>query len=178
MIDYIKGDLFQHLENKQFPILIPHCCNDSGFWAAGFVKAISKFSCIPENEYYRWHENGQITRFNKVRQFCLGQVDYVQVQKSPFIFVANMIGQQGTVSNNNHKPIKYLSLAQCMDDVAHTIKGLNNYFRNKYPDNFSPIQIFSPKFGSGLAQGKWEVIEELINEIWIDRGIPVRVFVI
>lgn len=177
-IEYIKGDLFDNLEDINYPVVIPHCCNDVGGWGAGFVTAISNKWVEPEIEYKKWHYSKTVTRFNKDRPFCLGEVDYVQVRKSPFIFVANMIGQRGVVGSNNHKPIRYLSLANCMNDVAHTVNGLNNYFRNKYPDNHKAIQIYAPKFGAGLAQGNWSFIEELITEIWVDRGIQVKVFVI
>lgn len=176
-LEYIQGDIFQHLETD-FPIMMSHCCNDIGAFGAGFVTALSNKWAEPEIEYKKWKYSGKVERFNKVRPFCLGEVDYVNVSKSPIIFVANMIGQRGVVSSNNHKPIRYLSLANCMDDVAHTINGMNNYMRKKNPDKFKPMQIFCPKFGAGLAQGNWNVIEELINEIWVDRGIQVTVFVI
>jgi hypothetical protein len=30
------------------------------------------------------------------------------------------------------------------------------------------VEIHSPKFGSGLAGGNWNFIEELIKDIWYD----------
>jgi hypothetical protein len=37
-------------------------------------------------------------------------------------------------------------------------------------------EIHAPKFGAGLACGNWDFIEELINECWIGRGIPVTIY--
>jgi hypothetical protein len=33
---------------------------------------------------------------------------------------------------------------------------------------FKDSDIYAPKFGSGLAGGNWEFIEELIDEILVD----------
>jgi hypothetical protein len=35
--------------------------------------------------------------------------------------------------------------------------------------------IFCPRFGSDLAVGNWDVIKEMILEIWCDAGIDVTV---
>ena len=42
-------------------------------------------------------------------------------------------------------------------------------------DNMVPV-FHCCKFGSDLAGGKWELIEELIKETWVDRGFDVVVY--
>jgi hypothetical protein len=75
-----------------------------------------------------------------------------------------MIGQDGIVSHNNPIPIKYWALDIAMGSIR---------------DQWSTLQldeIMCPFFGTGLARGNKEVIQSLINKIWIDAGIPVTIF--
>jgi hypothetical protein len=37
-------------------------------------------------------------------------------------------------------------------------------------------EIRAPKFGAGLGGGNWVFIEELMNDIWIKRDIPVYIY--
>jgi hypothetical protein len=57
-----------------------------------------------------------------------------------------------------------------MNDIRNKILSLskNNIEDIKY-------EIHAPKFGSGLAGGNWNFIENLIEDIWID--IPVYIYV-
>ena len=80
--------------------------------------------------------------------YIMGAVQFVKINDN--LQFANMVGQMGTIGPKNPKPIKYLAL--------------------RYEE------IVCPKFGSGLANGNWEFIEELIEEIWIERNIIVTVY--
>ena len=162
MIKYVKGDLFEHIDQD---CVIAHCCNDVGAWGAGFVLAINKnLGMEPRNSFINASQN---------LLYDLGNVDYCRVVKhetratvggpvkvpgSIAITVANMCGQHGVTGASTGdlrvaKPIRYAALVHCMEDVR------------SYVDQF-PQPILCPKFGSGLAGGNWELIRELIDEIW------------
>jgi len=165
MIKYVTGNLFE-LIKPETSIVIPHICNDSGGWGAGFVMALSKqwpptmLKDSPEWKYRQWFDSrdSHFTKYDN--PFSLDSVQ--DVTPTDYIVVANMIAQHGTRSAENPKPIKYAALVQCMIKVADMCRDYR--------------EIHAPKFGSGLAGGNWAFIEELIEELWCSRGIPVTIY--
>lgn len=169
MIKHVKGDLFKHIEQD---CVIGHCCNDSGAWGAGFVLAINKnLGMEPRNSF---------TNASKNLLYDLGDVDYCRVVKNKYrptvggpthtgvstaITVANMCGQHGVGPGSTGdlrvtKPIRYAALVHAMEDVARYV--------NEYPQ-----PILAPKFGSALAGGNWDFINELIHEIWGNLDVTI-----
>jgi O-acetyl-ADP-ribose deacetylase (regulator of RNase III) len=91
----------------------------------------------------------------------LGHVQMVRV--SPDIEVANMIGQHGMVSPINPHPISYAALNHCLEKVAK-VAGYND------------ATVHMPRIGTGLAQGKWDVIESIIDRVLTLRDVDVTVY--
>jgi hypothetical protein len=146
MITYIVGDA-TNPQGKGNKILC-HICNDLGFWARGFVVALSKKWKMPEVAY----------RLKK--KYILGFVDFVRVEND--IVVANMIAQHGIRSAENDTPINYNAVRTCLNivnDMAYR----------------TGATIHMPKIGSGLGGGDWNVIEKIIEEI---VTVPVTVYVL
>jgi hypothetical protein len=140
-------------------VVVPHVCNNVNVFGGGFTAGISKHHPIVKENY---HLLG-----NKAR---MGYVQYVEVMKDSTynhkLIFANMIAQNGTISKNNYRPLNYGALVVCMMSV---LSYINNNF-----DKDQKIQIHAPKFGSGLAGGNWNFIEELINDTW--NNIPVFIY--
>jgi hypothetical protein len=156
---YVVGNLFELIPNhgpetQTPPVVIPHICNDLGGWGSGFVVPLGKLYPEAEAAYRRWHSH----RFDSSAGPWSNSI------------VANMIAQHGTVTrpmddDPNRPPVRYTALAACMSKVANYIAHL--------PQGTA---IHAPKFGAGLAGGNWDLIEELIREEWLDRGIPVTIY--
>ncbi len=141
--------------------IIPHCCNNENKWGAGVVLAISRRWKEPEQVYRRFCMNN--------KEFpILGKVCYAKIDDD--LIIANMIGQDGTVSESNPIPIKYRALANAMAEVVDYIEMIKSKIDKR------PVVIHCPKFGSALAKGNWNFILELIREIWLERGIDVVVY--
>lgn len=157
MIKFMKGDLFKNLPTDK-KTLIPHVNNNLGKWGAGFVLGLSSYDKKPEIEYKNWHK----AIFLNNLPFKLGEVQIVKCNDN--VTVANMIGQDGIVSYNNSVPIKYWALDKAMCTIR---------------DQWITLQldeIRCPFFGTGLAKGNKDIIQSLINKIWIDASIPVTIF--
>jgi O-acetyl-ADP-ribose deacetylase (regulator of RNase III) len=107
-LQFIQGDATapQAKGNR----IIAHICNNLGGWGKGFVLAISARWPQPEEEYRRWH------RSRADNDFALGAVQFVQV--TPYIWVANMIAQQGMKTGSKGSPIRYEALELCLKQVA------------------------------------------------------------
>jgi len=153
-ITYIQGDAT--CPQTSGVKIIAHICNDLGGWGKGFVLAISKRWSEPEAEYRKWHRN------RAKNDFGLGALQIIQVEK--YIHIANMVGQHGMrTGGNGRPPIRYSAVEECLKKLGVQAKELY-------------ASIHMPRIGTGLAGGKWESIEPLIQEILCDEDIPVYVY--
>jgi len=142
MIKYIIGDATKPIgEGKK---IIAHICNDVNAFGAGFVVSLTKRWSAPKDAF---HES-------KGKLF-LGDVQFVNVEDD--IIVANMIAQEGIgnssidSSGNIIPPIRYGAVRVCLSRVNELAMEMG-------------ATIHAPRFGSGLAGGKWNEIEKIINE--------------
>lgn len=129
--------------------VIAHVCNNVRKWGAGFVLALSKKWDEPERDY------------RERNNLSLGNVSFVSVEND--ITVANMIAQEGVASNyfDLHKsPIRYDALIDCLIKV-------NDYCSQQ------DATLHLPRIGSGLAGGKWNIIETLIEDY---INVPICVY--
>lgn len=185
MITYLVGDATRPdpmSEQQGGPQLIVHICNNVGGWGRGFVMALSKRWPEPERAYRSWHKKGDngLGLDQELVRFELGQIQMVKVipridrpkdySKSEFappdVIVVNMIAQEGYGARNDqlHRsdeadgkpPIRYDALDACLAKVAEWVE--------------SPASIIGcgtvhmPRIGCGLAGGRWEEVEPLIQK--------------
>jgi O-acetyl-ADP-ribose deacetylase (regulator of RNase III) len=152
-IHYLRGDATspQAKGNK----IIAHVCNTVGGWGKGFVLAISRKWPEPERAYREWYHN------RASNDFGLGAVQFVQVEQS--IWVANMVGQKGVKAGSHGPPIRYDALEACLQTLGDMA----------YEKSAS---IHMPRIGCGLAGGKWEYVEPLIEKALSSRYLEVYVY--
>lgn len=135
--------------------IICHVCNDIGGWGKGFVVALSKKWREPEGAYREWHRN------RDHNDFSLGAVQLVQV--SDDLWVANMIGQHGLKKQASRPPIRYDAIEACLKKLAERATDIR-------------ASIHMPRIGCGLAGGRWEEIEPIIQRTLCAAGIEVFVY--
>lgn len=151
-IKYLKGDATnpQTEGNK----VITHICNDIGGWGKGFVLAISKRWKKPETEYRNWFQSGE--------NFKLGEIQFVEVKEA--LWICNMIGQHKTItSSKGIPPIRYEAVEKCLEKLSDEALKLN-------------ASIHMPRIGCGLADGKWEEIETIIERTLLKNHVEVYVY--
>ncbi|MFF3729297.1 macro domain-containing protein [Streptomyces sp. NPDC002476] len=152
-ITYIRGDATA--PQGSGVKLIAHVCNDLGGWGKGFVLAVSRRWPEPEAAYRRWH------RERAGNDFSLGAAQFVQV--SPYIWVANMVGQRGMRRGSKGVPVRYEAIDTALGAVADRAVALG-------------ASVHMPRIGCGLAGGTWSRIEPLLENRLLSRGIAVTVY--
>lgn len=152
-IRYIIGDALRPTGDGAKVIV--HVCNDLGVWGKGFVMAVSKRWKEPEAEYRRWHIAAAEPPFG------LGQVQFVKVEER--LWVANLIGQHGIRKAGGKPPIRYDAVEGGLRRVAEFAMREN-------------ASVHMPRIGCGLAGGRWEEIEPIIERTLLGAGIPVAVY--
>ena len=155
MINYVNGDATKPIGGG--PKFIIHCCNDLGLWGAGFVLAVSRRWPEPEEAYYSLGED-----------LPLGLAQIVSVEED--LWVVNMVGQHGVGNYGTEPPIRYDAIRRALVDVATACRD------TAYRDLYESVAVHAPRFGAGLAGGDWSIIERLINEELVTKGIEVTVY--
>lgn len=153
-INYLVGDATN--PKADGTKILVHICNDIGKWGKGFVLAISKRWSSPELVYKK--------AFTKASKPQLGEVQFIQVEND--IVVANIIGQAGIRSPKDTKstaPIRYPAVRQGLAIIAQYALQHN-------------ASVHMPRIGCGLAGGKWEEIEQVINDELIAKDIATTVY--
>jgi O-acetyl-ADP-ribose deacetylase (regulator of RNase III) len=140
--------------------IIAHICNDIGGWGRGFVLAISKRWPQPEAVYREWYRN------RDHNDFALGAVQFVQVEAD--IWVANMIGQheiarKSDIPSDGKPPIRYEAVETALAKVAVEAGRLK-------------AAVHMPRIGCGLAGGKWEEIEPIIQRTLCSKNVEAYVY--
>ena len=126
-----------------------------GGWGKGFVLAISKRWKEREKAYRLWH------RERSKNDFELGNIQLIQAEK--YIYIANMIAQQGMKTGSKGVPIRYPAVEMCLEKLQLAAEELG-------------ASVHMPRIGCGLAGGKWEKIEPLIQKTLIEKGIQTTVY--
>ncbi|MEV5596486.1 macro domain-containing protein [Streptomyces sp. NPDC052496] len=152
-IAYVQGDATA--PRGKGPKVIAHVCNDLGGWGKGFVLALSRRWPEPERAYRRWH------RERAGNDFGLGAVQLVQVER--LAWVANMVGQHGMRTGSKGVPVRYEAIDAALEKVADQAIELG-------------ASVHMPRIGCGLAGGRWERVEPMVEARLADRGIPVTVY--
>jgi O-acetyl-ADP-ribose deacetylase (regulator of RNase III) len=144
--------------------IIAHVVNDSGKWGKGFVMALSKKWPETREAYLAWHKSKKL--------FELGQTAFQTINVAPVQYVvAHMIAQRGIQGRSNPVPLRYKHLRACLKHVAYRAQqwGPGTQW-------YQPVSVHMPKIGCGLAGGKWDKVEPIIQEELCDHGIAVVVY--
>ncbi|MFD4376292.1 macro domain-containing protein [Streptomyces sp. NPDC058486] len=153
-ITYVRGDATAP-QGKGVRI-IAHVCNDIGGWGKGFVVAVSRRWPEPEAAFRRWH------RERAANDFGLGAAQFVQV--SPYLWVANLVGQRGIrTGRSTGVPVRYEAIDRALERLADRAVELG-------------ASVHMPRIGCGLAGGTWDRVEPLVRERLVERGIAVTVY--
>lgn len=135
--------------------IIAHVCNDIGGWGRGFVMALSKRGPEPEAAYRAWY------RDRAANDFRLGAVQLLPLAED--LWVANMIGQHGIRRAGGQPPVRYDAIAEALSTLSEHAARLG-------------ASVHMPRIGCGLAGGRWEEIEPLLDKHLRERGIDVTVY--
>ena len=152
MITYLTGDATAPIGED--PAIIAHVCNDAGGWGRGFVMAISARWPEPEADYRAWAKGDP-------PGFALGALRLVRVEKR--LQVANMVAQQGFAVVDGRPPIRYDAVRDCLAQLAEAAAA-------------DGASVHMPRIGCGLAGGRWEEIEPILNQTLVAAKVPTHVY--
>lgn len=140
-------------------VMIIHCCNNKGVWGAGFTGAINK----------KWPHLRPEIKYRFLSVYELGTVNIIRVDKNTF--VANIIAQDGYGRDD----LCYLDYAALRRGLVY-VRGVCKGYKIAVRDKNIKISIHGPRIGAGFAGGDWKVIEVILREELLQKGLPVTIY--
>lgn len=135
--------------------IIAQIINTSGGLGFGFGRAMSKNWPASKQAIVNWMKDK--------KEFSLGESKLTRL--SDEVYVLQMIAQKGIFPKGGDIPLRYDSLRNCLVELSGLAKQMN-------------ASIHMPKIGSGQAKGDWNIIEGIIHDELISKGINVLVYVL
>lgn len=157
-ITYVVGDVtlpFRWHENRR--VVVAHACNDGGGWGAGVSGAISGRWPHAETAYRAvWHSGALRPGISQL----------VQVDRETY--VANLVtchvvtrGARGWLTRVNLRWLER-ALTQLAEQTRDNVLG--------------GASVHMPRVGCGLAGGRWDEVEPLIQRTLVAADVPVAVY--
>lgn len=138
MIEYKKGDLLDVTEG-----VIVHGCNMLGVMGAGVAKAISE-------KYPDCYARYKLALEDPWQKPKLGTIIW-WIDKTEKLFIANGLTQETCGGDSSIRYANYVAIA----NVFRLVMSSNTGYES---------DIHFPKIGAGLANGDWNIIEQIIND--------------
>lgn len=152
-LEYLRGDALS--PRGEGPRLIAHIVNDKtpNWGGNGFAAAVKRQYPDVQQDFKEWIELDR-------DHLKLGEIHVAHVAEN--IQSVQMIAQAGYGVSTKPR-IRYLALQKCLDSVAAIATT-------------SQATVHMPRIGMGHARGQWPVIEDLIYESLISRGVATTVY--
>ncbi|MYF02593.1 MAG: ImmA/IrrE family metallo-endopeptidase, partial [Gammaproteobacteria bacterium] len=151
-VEYFHGNVLT--PRGDAPRILCQLVNDqAGRWGGGVAKQMA--SMYPDAESDFSLAIRAIPRDKRLGQVILTKVDEETT-------IASLIAQEG-YGKSMFPRIRYAALECCLDTLSEI--ALTN-----------GASVHMPRIGTGSAQGKWEVIEEILDDTLIRAGLTVNVY--
>lgn len=153
-----NADIFANIDNlistsPSKHIIVPNVCSKMNKITSGFSRELYK-------KYPSVMADVDINNIPK--NLCTYSVAYRHPHTKALLIVANMYCQENI---NTSRLIHYGQLVFCMYEIKKKIHAL----KEQFPD-FS-TEIHCSRFGTGISGGNWQIISELINDIWSTESV-------
>lgn len=157
-IEYVKGNAVNPSFLTNY-CLIPHCVNNLGVMGSGVARALFEKWPVVKTHYHAFYNNWKLSN-----EELLGHCLFTVVTDR--ITVCQIFGQNGIVGPDNPRPVNYRALYKGFLAMRGIIECDKNH----------TFSIHSPKLGSGLANGSWDVIERVIKASFNDLDVSYTVY--
>jgi Zn-dependent peptidase ImmA (M78 family)/O-acetyl-ADP-ribose deacetylase (regulator of RNase III) len=151
-ISYLKGDVTEPRGTGNR--IVAHIVNDkSSSWGAGAASAIGKRWPAVQSDFRNWS-------IARREEFELGVIHQFEI--SDDLWIISMVAQHGYGQSSKPR-IRYSALRNCLLQLSNIASEYH-------------ASVHMPRIGTGFAGGNWDVIEDIISETLLSRGVKVTVY--
>ena len=134
--------------------IIAHIVNDkTPNWGAGFAKQVMIKWNFVQQDFRQWHTESS-------HNLCLGNTHITDVTSD--LSILHMVAQRGYGPSTKPR-IRYAALRKCLEQLAEVAEKRR-------------ATVHMPRIGTGQARGHWGIIQELINDTIVWRGVDVTIY--
>ncbi len=150
-VRHIRGSV---VEPRESSAIIAFIVNDkTPNWGGGLSLEIRRKWPSAQEHFRAWAKTNPAT-------FKLGNIFEASVSEGTVL--AALIAQSGYGPSVRPR-IRYQALRECLLKLGETASSKH-------------YSVHLPKIGTGLSSGRWEIVEELLDETLVSQGIPVLVY--
>ena len=151
-VTHLFGDAMSPRESG--PCIIAHIVNDSTpNWGRGFASEVGRRWSFVQDDFREW---AGLSREN----LRLGNVHVSGIDGE--LSIAHMVAQRGYGSSIRTR-LRYAALSRALGQLSEIASERR-------------ASVHMPRIGTGQARGSWELVQELIDESLVRRGVPVYVY--
>lgn len=151
-IDYRHGDVLHPLGKGERIVLM--LVNDRARrWGGGVASEAARRFRGAEAQFGMW-----LTAIPSRER--LGKVHLLPVGQD--LTLASLVAQEGYGASDAPR-IRYTALARALGYIADTAAD-------------SPASVHMPRLGTGAAGGEWRIVEQLVSDFLVARGISTAVY--
>lgn len=154
LLTYVRGDALDPRGPGKH--LVVQVVNDRSLqWGGGgFATAVKRRFQGAHSGFQKWAQSAP----NRLQ---LGAVHFAPL--SPGVELCSMVAQHGIGGGGHLLRLRYEALQECLQKAAeHAFKEAED--------------VHMPRIGSGLAGGKWDLVQEIVVETLCQKGISVTVY--
>jgi O-acetyl-ADP-ribose deacetylase (regulator of RNase III) len=165
-LKYVTGDVTD--PQIDYDAYLIHVCNNANGFGSGVAGAIARRWPRVKREFHAWARDGIYATNGGAEEtpYRLGEIQTISVQETPRLTVVNMVAQDGYWKPGESRGrcyLNYASLALCLNQVMNLARIFE-------------MDVVAPRFGSALAGGNWNLIEEMIQRGLCDNGVNVTIY--
>ena len=152
-IEHLFGDATE--PRGTGPRVIAHIVNDATprWGGRGFAREVRRRWSTVQDDFEEWVSQDR-------SNLTLGKVHQTQINHE--LSIVHMVAQHGYGPSTSSR-LRYFALDTALDRLADIALAKH-------------ASVHMPRIGTGEARGSWELIQELIDERLVRRGIPVSVY--
>ena len=134
--------------------VIAHIVNDkTPNWGAGFSKQVRTKWNFVQQDFRHWAAQSNLN-------LSLGNTHITDISND--LSIVHMVAQRGYGPSTKPR-IRYAALRECLEQLAEIVVKRN-------------ATVHMPRIGFGQARGHWGIIQELIDDSLVWRGVAVTIY--
>jgi hypothetical protein len=154
----VVGDLFDYANDGCTILHIVNCQNKFG---AGFAKVLAKKYPIVKGYYHMFFDANSDVDIDQM----LGYVQVCVADQEKQVLVGNMFCQEFYGRDKNIVYVDYDAVRVACEFYGAT----NAKIKIEHGDTNVLNKIMMPMIGTGLANGDWDIISNIIKEILVEK---------
>jgi O-acetyl-ADP-ribose deacetylase (regulator of RNase III) len=152
LLRYRRGDASEPIGADE-KLLLQIVNDRAQIWGGGFAKQVRRKWPRAQASFREWTFQSGHLKLGNIHSFM----------PRPDLTLVSLVAQHGFGKASSGPRLRYGALFSCMEKVAQVATSLS-------------ASVHMPRIGTGAAGGSWSIVEGIIRDALVARGIRVTVY--